>query len=101
MVLLLKSVGQYRAPLCGTARSLLRSRNNQAKRAEEQARQARELKLRNEQLTEELKESRGQLDQPQQLLCQQRQENEELRQQPVTLPGDLPLPHADVEIESS
>jgi len=93
MPLLLKSVGQYSSSLYETARGLLRSRNNQAKRAEEQARQTRELKLRNEQLTEELKESKRQLDQTRQLLRQQRQENEAIRQQPVTLPSDLPLPH--------
>ena len=93
MVLLLKSVGQYSSSLYETARGLLRSRNNQAKRAEEQARQTRELKLRNSQLTEELQESKKQLDQTRQLLRQQRQENEEFRQQPVMLPSDLPLPH--------
>ncbi len=93
MVLLLKSVGQYSSSVYETARGLLRSRNNQAKRAEEQAQQTRELKLRNEQLTEELQESKKHLAQTQQLLRQQRQENEELRQQPVTLPSDLPLPH--------
>ena len=93
MVLLLKSVGQYRSSLYETARGVLRSRNNQAKRAEQQARKTRELKLRNEQLTEKLEESERLLDQTRQLLRQQRQENEELRQQPITLPSDLPLPH--------
>ena len=52
--LFFKSVGQYRSSLYETARSLLRSRNNQARRAEEQAQQSRELRLQNEQLTEEL-----------------------------------------------
>ena len=92
VALFFKSVGQYRSSLYETARGLLRSRNNQAERAEEQAQQTRELRLRNEQLTEELQEAKKQLDQTQQLL-RQRQENEELRQQPVTLPSDLPLPH--------
>lgn len=93
MVLLLKTVGEYSSSLYETARGLLRSRNNQARRAEEQARRTRELELQNEQLTEELRESKQQLNQTQQLLRQQRQENEELRQQPVALPSDLPLPH--------
>ncbi len=93
MVLFFKSVGQYRSSLYETARGLLRSRNNQRERAEEQAQQTRKLELRNEQLTEELQEVERQLDQTHQLLRQLRQENEELRQQPIRLPSDLPLPH--------
>lgn len=93
MELFFKSVGQYRSSLYETARGLLRSRNNQAKRAEKQAQQTRELSLRNDQFTEELLETKKQLDQTRQLLCQQQQENEVLRQQPIMLPSDLPLPH--------
>ena len=93
MELFFKSVSLYRSSLYETARGLLRSRNNQAKRAKEQAQHAGELRLRNEQLTEELQETKKQLEQTQQLLRQQRQKNEELLQQPVTLPSDLPLPH--------
>ena len=93
MALLFKSVGQYRSSLYETARGVLRSRNNQARRSEQQARQTRGLRLRNEQLSEELREAKKQLDQTQRLLRQQRQENEALRGQPVRLPSDLPLPH--------
>ena len=93
MALFSKSVGQYRSSLYETARCLLRSRNNQAKRSEKKAQQTRELRLCNEQLTEELREAKKQLDQTQQLLRQQQQENETLRRQPITLPSDLPLPH--------
>ncbi len=92
MALLFNSVGQYRSSLYETARGVLRSRNNQARRSEQQAQQTRELRLRNEQLHEELLEARKQLDQTQQLLRQQRQENEALRGQPIGLPSDLPLP---------
>ena len=93
MVFFFKSIGEYKSSLYETARGLLLSRNNQAKRVEEQAQQTRQLRLRNEQLAEELQEAKKQLDQTQQLLRQHRRENEELRQQPVTLPTDLPLPH--------
>jgi len=93
MELLFKSIGQYRSSLYETARGLLRSRNNQSRRAEELAQQSRELRFRNEQLTKKLQEMKKQLEQTQQLLRQQRQENKELRQQPATLPSDLPLPH--------
>jgi hypothetical protein len=88
-----ESVGQYRSSLYETARGLLRSRNNQAKRAEELARQAGELRRHNEQRAERLRETKKQLEQTRQLLRQQRKENEELRRQSVTLPSDLPLPH--------
>ena len=60
MALFFNSVGRYRSSLYETARGLPRSRNNQAKRAEEQARQTRELGLWNEQLTEELREAKKQ-----------------------------------------
>jgi hypothetical protein len=93
MELFFKSLDQYRSSLYETARGLLRSRNNQAKRAEEQAQQMREFKLRSEQLTEELQGVKRQLGQTQQLLHRHQQENEELRQQPIKLPSDLPLPH--------
>lgn len=92
MALLFKSVGQYRSSLYETARGVLRSRNSQARRSERQAQQTRELRLRNEQLREELREAKKLLDQTQQLLRQQRQENEALRGQPIGLPSDLPLP---------
>ena len=93
MELFFKSVSLYRSSLYETARGLLRSRNNQAKRAKEQAQHVRELRLRNKQLSEESQETKKQLEQTQQLLRQQRQKNEELLAQPVRLPSDLPLPH--------
>jgi hypothetical protein len=40
-----------------------------------------------------LRFAKDELDQTRQLLRQQRQQNEELRQRPITLPSDLPLPH--------
>jgi hypothetical protein len=75
------------------ARNLLRSRNTQRARAEKQAAESRELRAANEQLRQELRQTEQQLDQTQQLLQQQQLQNEELRQPPITLPSDLPLPH--------
>jgi hypothetical protein len=57
------------------------------------AEQNRELRLQNQRLAEELRESEKRRDQSQQMLLQQQQENAELRQQPIRLPMDLPLPH--------
>ena len=93
MSLFFNSVGQYRSSLYETARNLLRSRNSQAKRAEEQAEQSRKVNSLNERLVKELQNAKKQHAQILQQLRQQEQENEELRKQPVTLPSDLPLPH--------
>ena len=92
MLLFFNSVGQYSSSLYETARNLLRSRNNQAKRAQEQAERSREVNLLNEQLVKELRNAKKQHAQILQQLRQQEQENEVLRKQPVTLPSDLPLP---------
>jgi hypothetical protein len=53
----------------------------------------RKLRVANQQLQQEWRHTKDQLDQTQQLLWEQEQQNEELRQQPITLPSDMPLPH--------
>lgn len=87
------SVGEYKSSWYETARNLFRSRNNQRGRAAMLAEETRELRLRNEQLRQESQETKKQLEQTRQLLQQQQQANEELRQQPITLPSDLALPN--------
>lgn len=93
MSLFCKSVSQYRSSWYETARSLLRSRNHQADRAQQQARRYRESKSRNEQLAKELRNAKEQQSMILQQLRQQQQENETLRKHPIRLPSDLPLPH--------
>ena len=80
MSLFFKSVGQYRSSLYETARSLLRSRNNQAKRAQEQAEQSREVNSLNERLVKELQNAKKQ---HAQILQQLRQQEQDCR---VTFP---------------
>ena len=87
------SVGEYKSSWYETARILFRSRNNQRARAAMLAEETRQLRLRNEQLRQESQETKKQLEQTRQLLQQQQQANEELRQQPITLPSDLALPN--------
>jgi len=60
---------------------------------ERKTQQAEELSQESERLHRELRESRLQHQQTQQLLLQLQQENEQLRRQPITLPTDLPLPN--------
>jgi len=93
MGLFAKSVGQYNSNWYETARNLFRSRNTQRARSERCAEQNRELKLQTERLAKQLRESEESHKQTQQRLHQQQQEIEELRQQPIKLPSDLPLPH--------
>jgi hypothetical protein len=93
MPLLLNRVNQYRSSIYEIARGVLRSRNRLVKRNQELIRQVRELQLRVEQLTRESQHYQKQAGETQLELAMQRSINEELRQQPVRLPSDLPLPH--------
>lgn len=93
MGLFAEFIGQYKSTLYEIARNLLRSRNTQRARSKRLAEQIRELKVQNERLAEQLQQSEELREQTQQRFDQQQQENDELRQRPITLPGDLPLPH--------
>lgn len=93
MALFLDSVSQYSGSLYETARGLMRSRNNQGRRAERLAQQKSEAEAKIDRLSKEVKELREKLSQTTQLLEKERQENERLRKRPITLPSDLPLPH--------
>lgn len=93
MQLFINSISQYRGSLYETARGLLRSRNNQARKAERLEQQKIEAEAKVDRLNHEVKELREKLSQTTQILEQQRQENERLRERPITLPSDLPLAH--------
>ena len=93
MSLLFNSLGQYSSDLYEVARGLLRSRNRRAQRADAQKQVIGELRWENEQLLQRLGVVQEKLDQSQQLHRQAEHENQLLRQHPVTLPSDLPLPN--------
>jgi cell shape-determining protein MreC len=93
MALFFNSVGQYKSSWYETARILFRSRHNQRTRAERMAEENRELRLRIAPFQQESQATRIQLEQTNQLLQKQQQADEELRQQPITLPNDLALPN--------
>lgn len=93
MGLFAKSVSQYKSTWYEIARNLFRSRNTQRARAERLAERNRELELQAERLAEQLREAKELQEQTQQRIHQQQQEIERLRQQPIKLPSDLPLPH--------
>ena len=93
MPLLFISIRQYRSSVCETARGLLRSRNNQAGRADRLSAQNKSLNAANSDLRTQLKLCQGKLQAAQQIQLQLRKENQQLRGQPIRLPSDLPLPH--------
>jgi len=93
MSVLFIRVNQYRSSIYETARGVLRSRNRQAERNQELSLQIQQLQRRFEQLTNESQQQQQRIADVQQELDLQRNINEQLRQQPVRLPSDLPLPH--------
>lgn len=92
MGLFLNTVGQYRASLYEIARNLLRSRNTQRERANSLQRQLDEQL----QINAQLQRDRQRQDQQLRVLQQQRDqaqlELQRLREQPIVLPDDPPLP---------
>lgn len=93
MELFFESVGQYKSSLYEIARNLLCSRNNQRNRVEKLADKNRLQRLQNEQLRKELNVTTRRVQELEQISRQQQEEIKELRQQPIRLPSDLPLPH--------
>lgn len=93
MGLLINSISQYRGSLYETARGLMRSRNNQAQKAERLAQQKVDAEAELDRLNNEVKELRKKRSQATQMLEQERQENARLRERPIALPSDLPLAH--------
>ena len=93
MGLFLKTVGQYRASAYEIARNLLRSRNTQRERAARLEREVAHQKRANARLQAEQRRLDEQLRLAQQERDQARQELQQLREQPLVLPNDPPLPH--------
>lgn len=93
MGLSVNTVGQYRASLYEVARNLFRSRNAQRKRAGKLKERLAEQERINEQLQAERRRLDQQLRLAREQLDQAKQELERLRDRPLVLPNDPPLPH--------
>lgn len=93
MELFRTSVGQYRAPLYEVARMLLRSRNTHRKCVSRLRRELKEEKRITTQLRCANRAHDAQLRSEQQRRVQAEQEAKRLRERPLVLPSDLPLPH--------
>lgn len=86
-------LGQFKTSLYETARGLLRSRNNQAARAERLAEQLRQQKAENARLERALCHERREQQRKDEQLRAVQQENRRLRSQAIVLPDDPPLPN--------
>ena len=93
MGLFLKTVGQYRATTYEIARNLLRSRNTQRERAARLERELEAQKQLHAQLQARQRRLEEQLRLAQRERDQARQDLQQLREQPLALPDDPPLPH--------
>lgn len=93
MGLFLKSVGQYSASTYEIARNLLRSRDTQRARAARLERELESQTQRNAQLQARQHRLEERLRLAQQERDQARQELQQLREQPLALPQDPPLPN--------
>lgn len=93
MALLFNTLGQYSSSLYETARALLRSRQNQAARAEEFAEKIERVEEKRFCLSKELQSRNDEIERTRQLLRDSQREVRELRDKPITLPADPPLLH--------
>lgn len=91
MALFKKSLSQYSMAVYETARTLLKSRTTQAERADQLARENRELRDQNEMLEMERQRAHQQCEDAKQWLAQEQARVQELREQPISLPADLPV----------
>lgn len=91
--LLFQSISQYRSPLYETARNVLRSRNNQATKAEQLGKQLQQARAELKELKEELRHCREQLHEQRRQCQLQQARADALHKQTNRLPSDLPLKH--------
>ena len=86
------TVGQFKSSYYEVARSLRRSRNRQARRAKERTRQVQQARAKIRQLIRDQAIADQRLQEARLVIAQLRVENDTLREEPVRLPDDPPLP---------
>lgn len=85
-------VGLFKSPLKVVAAFLLRSRETQSQRAAEKAVEIQQLNRRIEQQTQTIAQAKQELAEAKLLIAKLKIENQHLREQPLALPHDPPLP---------
>jgi len=86
------TVGQFKSSNYEVARSLFRSRNRQARRARERTKQVQQARAEIRQLVRDQVIAEQRLQEGRLQIAELRRENERLRNEPVRLPDDPPLP---------
>jgi hypothetical protein len=87
------SLSDFKSSLYEIARNLLRSRTRLYEKTKQLQAANNELRLKNEELRRRIKQAREREEQQAQLCRSYQTENRELRQKPIRLPPELPLPN--------
>lgn len=85
-----KRVGDFKSNLYDAFRSVLRSRGTLRRKAEQLQEENEQLQLQNQEIQGHLKTAREEVEQQAELCRKYQKENQELREQPIRLPADLP-----------
>lgn len=85
-------VSQYKSSFYEIARSVLKSRERLVQREQQLTRENQLLAEKNAELTKQLAAAKTQADQHRQMLQLQRDENQQLRNQPIRLPPEMVIP---------
>jgi hypothetical protein len=88
-----KSLSDFKSSLYEVSRNLLRSRTRLFEKTKQLQAINNELRLKNQELQRQIKQAREREEQQTQLLRSYQKENRELRQKPIRLPAELPLPN--------
>lgn len=88
-----KSLSDFKSSLYETARNLLRSRNNLYEKNEQLRAANNQLQRNNQTHLRQVRQAQERENQQKQLRLRYQKENQELRQKPIRLPAELPLPN--------
>ena len=88
-----KSLSEFKSSLYETARNLLRSRNNLYEKNKQLRAANNQLQRDNQAHLRQVRQAQEHADQQKQLRLRYQKENQELRQKPIRLPAELPLPN--------
>lgn len=92
MTVLNKSLSQYKSSLYETCRTLFHSRTKKADKVEQLSAEIARLQRFNQQLALDLRQARDDANQSRQMHEQTMLENQQLKERPIRLPADLPVP---------
>lgn len=92
MLVLNTKLSEYKSSLYETCRTLINSRSKKADQVEQLSSEIQRLRRQNDQLVLDRDNARNAAEVNRQLHEQQQRENQQLRERPMRLPSDLPVP---------